>query len=202
MAKDRRAAGRRRQQAQEDAQQRALAGAVRADQPDDPGFELDGQFVERRDSPGYRLGKGLGRDRRHRSRSLADDGTAWSGTGRGVLRTVRRRPPGCARRVSPSGGRHRPLRGAPPASTRRSEDAQPADTVARSDSPSTPAANRLELPPDLLATRCALLDGGAIEDGDELLATEPGDVARPQAARQVDRTSAGPRRRRHVRVAC
>ena len=68
-------------------------------------------------------------------------------------------------------------------------EAQPADTVARSYSPSDPSdANRLELAPDLLGDALGLLDGGAIEDGEELLATEPGDdVARPQAARQ-DRT--------------
>jgi hypothetical protein len=37
---------RRRKEAEEDPQEGALAGAVRADEADDPGLELDGQVIE------------------------------------------------------------------------------------------------------------------------------------------------------------
>ena len=49
-AHDRRVAGRRLEEPEQDLDERALAGAIGADQADDPGLQLEGQAVERDDA--------------------------------------------------------------------------------------------------------------------------------------------------------
>ena len=60
-----RVARRRRQQPEEDLDERALACAVGADEPDDPGFELEGEAVEGGDAARVALGQVMERDQCH-----------------------------------------------------------------------------------------------------------------------------------------
>ena len=65
---ERRTTGRCVDQTEEDLEQRALAGAVRSDEPDDPGLEIDREAVQRRDATGIALRQAVDRDEAHRRR--------------------------------------------------------------------------------------------------------------------------------------
>jgi hypothetical protein len=70
-AHDRGGSGGRVDEAEEDLQERALAGAVRADEADDSRLDLEAQRVERGDVLAVALREGSGLDERHRGPSLA-----------------------------------------------------------------------------------------------------------------------------------
>ena len=79
-AHDRRVARRRLEEPEQDLDERALAGAVGADEADDPGLELEGQAVERDDAARVALGQ-------------AGEGDETHGPAKGT----RRRQPRCGR---------------------------------------------------------------------------------------------------------
>ena len=62
---DRRRPGRGRQQAEEDLEEGALAGAVRPDETDDARLEVEGQAVKGDDTAGITFGEGVERDEGH-----------------------------------------------------------------------------------------------------------------------------------------
>src|SRR6266566_3250879 len=62
---DRRIAGCRLDQSEEDLEQRALAGSVRADQADDSGLDVDRQAIQGRDRVAISLGQVPDRDQGH-----------------------------------------------------------------------------------------------------------------------------------------
>jgi hypothetical protein len=70
---------RRVDEAQQDLEQGALAGAVGADQPDDAGLHLEVQRVERGDVLAVALGEVSGLDERHRGPSLPGGATCAGG---------------------------------------------------------------------------------------------------------------------------
>ena len=65
----RRAAARRGEEAEQDLEQRALAGAVGAHKADDPRLHVERQGIQRRDRRAVALGQAPGRDERHRVES-------------------------------------------------------------------------------------------------------------------------------------
>ena len=65
---DARPTRRRRQQAEQDADERRLARPVGSDQADDAGLDVEREAIERRDARGVSLGEGLECDERHRDR--------------------------------------------------------------------------------------------------------------------------------------